>query len=83
MKQKDIALIIIIVAISAVISVFVSKAFISAPKNRQQKVELVTPITSDFSQPDPKYFNANSVDPTKNITIGGSSNPQPFNSSGN
>ena len=79
MKQKDIILIIVVVFVSGVISIVVSKIFITSPKNRQQQVEVVNPITSDFPQPDPKYFNNNSVDPTKNITIGGTTNSQPFN----
>ncbi len=81
MKQKDIALIVVVVSISAVISIFISKSFISSPKNREQSVEVVTPIIGDGSSftPDAKYFNSNSVDPTKNITIGDSNNTQPFN----
>lgn len=79
MKQKDIALIIIIVFISAIISIFVSKALIVPQKNRQQKVEVVGAITSDFPTPDNKYFNQSSVDPTQLIIIGNNSNPQPFN----
>ena len=78
MKQKDIVLIIVVVFISAVFSLVVSSVLISSPKNRQQKVEVVDPITSDFKTPDSKYFNANSIDPTKLIQIGDSNNPQPF-----
>jgi len=81
MKQKDIALIAVIVVISAVISFFVSKAIFVPPKNRQQQVEVVQPITADFPQPDNRYFNTNSIDPTQEITIGQSTNNNPFNSS--
>ena len=78
MKQKDIALIIVIVAVSAVISLFVSKSIFTSPKNRQQQVDIVQPITSDFPQPDNHYFNSNSFDPTELITIGQNANPNPF-----
>lgn len=79
MKQKDITLIIVVAFISAVVSIAVSKYFIAPPKNRQQKVEVVEAISSEFPEPDPAYFNKNSVDPTKLINIGDNSNPQPFN----
>lgn len=78
MKQKDLALILVIVFISAIISLVVSKSIFAPPKNRQQAVEVVQPITTDFPTPDQKYFNSQSFDPTKVITIGDNSNPNPF-----
>jgi hypothetical protein len=78
MKQKDIALIIVIVFVSAVISFFVSKAVFGSPKNRQQQAEVIQPISSDFPQPDPRYFNSQAFDPTKVITIGQNANTDPF-----
>ncbi len=79
MKQKDILLIIVVAFVSGVISIVTSKVLIAPAKNRQQKVEVVQQIKSDFPQPDSKYFNQNSIDPTRLITIGNDSNPQPFN----
>lgn len=80
MKQKDIALIIVIVFFSAIISIFISKAIFSSPKTKDQQVEVVQPITADFPKPDSKYFNAQAFDPTQLITIGQNSNPDPFSS---
>lgn len=80
MKQKDIMLIVVVVIISALASFFLSSLFFTSPKNRQQPVEVVNPITAEFSQPDTKYFNRNAVDPTKLIQIGDNSNKTPFNS---
>jgi hypothetical protein len=80
MKQKDIVLIIIIIFFSAIISLFVSKSIFASPKNRQQQVEVVQPITADFPKPDSRYFNSNAFDPTRQITIGQNANPNPFNS---
>lgn len=79
MKQKDLALIIVIAVISGIISVFISKAIITPDKNRQQKVEVVEAFSSDFPKPDTKYFNAAAIDPTKLITIGKDNNTKPFN----
>ena len=80
MKQKDIALILVVVFISAIISVFTSKFLFASPKNRQQPVEVVEPISSDFPPPDQHYFNDKSFDPTQLITIGNNPNPDPFSS---
>ncbi len=80
MKQKDMALILVVVFMSVVFSIFVSKAIFTSPKNRQQQVVVVQPITSDFPQPDTSYFNSNSFDPTKAINIGQNQNTNPFNS---
>lgn len=82
MKQKDIALIAIIVVVSAVLSLVVSNMLFASPKNRQQQVEVVQPITADFPPPDKAYFNQNSVDPTKPITIEQNQNPDPFSGNG-
>jgi hypothetical protein len=81
MKQKDIALIIVIVFISAVVSLFISKAIFTTPASRQQQVDVVQPITADFPKPDSHYFNSNSFDPTQLITIVPNNNTNPFNSS--
>ncbi len=80
MKQKDILLIIIVIFVSTIISMVVSKIFISAPKNRQQTVEVVPVISAKFDTPDKTYFNDKSIDATLLITIGNNTNPQPFNS---
>ena len=79
MKQKDIALILVIVFVSAIVSFFVSGKIFVPPKNRQQQVDVVQPITSDFPQPDNRYFNANSNDPTQLIQINQNNNNDPFN----
>jgi len=78
MKQKDVALIIVIAAVSAVASFLVSGWLFGKPADREQKAEVVDVITSDFSLPDSKYFNANAVNPTQLIQIGEANNPNPF-----
>lgn len=78
MKQKDILLIVVVVFISALISFAMTKLLISTPKNRNQLVEVVQPISANFPDANKKYFNEQSIDPTQIIKIGDSSNPQPF-----
>lgn len=79
MKQKDITLILVVAFVSAVIGIFISNAVISGPKKRNEKVETVETVTADFPEPDKKYFNEKSIDPTQLIRIGENSNPAPFN----
>ena len=79
MKQKDIGLIVVAVIISAVASIFLTKLIITPPKNRQQQVEVVNPITAEFNKPSSQYINSNSFNPTKLIQIGDQTNPAPFN----
>lgn len=78
MKQKDIAMIIVVVFISGVLSFLISDMLFGKPAERQQKAEVVDVITSDFSLPSDKYFNSNSIDPTQLIEIGDTNNPNPF-----
>lgn len=79
MKQKDITLILVVVFVSGVLSVVVSRMIFGSPANREQKAEIVEEIKPQFSPPPAKYFNANSINPTQLITIGGEPNPNPFN----
>lgn len=78
MRQKDIALIIVIALVSGFVSFFVAQYFFLKPQDRQVKAEYVQPVTSDFTQPDKKYFNANSIDPTQEIQIGDGNNTTPY-----
>jgi hypothetical protein len=79
MKQKDVALLIIVAFISAVISFFVSGLLFGTPDKRDQDVEKVQAISSSLEQPDERYFNEQAFDPTKPITIGPNANQAPFN----
>lgn len=78
MKQKDIAIIIVVVFLSGILSYFISNALFAAPDSLETEVEVVQPITADFPEPDTRYFNKDSVNPTLTITIGGDQNQEPF-----
>lgn len=81
MKQKDIALFLVVGIFSAVISVLLSNYLITPDRIKKQKAEVVTAITTEFNIPeaDNKFFNKDSVNPTKLIQIGDSTNDSPFN----
>lgn len=83
MKQKDIALIAVVVFISAIASFFLSNAVFGSPKSNQVETEVVQPIAATFPKPNKAYFNDKSFDPTQTITIGQNANTDPFNIGGN
>jgi hypothetical protein len=82
MKQKDLALIAIIAVVSGIISFLVSGKIFVTPANRQQQVEVVSPIDTSFQTPDSKYFNSQSIDPAQTIQLNSNNNQNPFNGSG-
>ena len=81
MKQKDLALFAVIGIVSAVFSVILSSVLITPPKDKNQKVEVVAPFSNQFKTPasNDKFFNKNSINPTKQIQIGENPNDKPFN----
>jgi len=81
MKQKDVALIIIIAAISGMLSFGVSQLLFGGSSSKQS-VAVVDKITTEFTTPDPKFFNTQSINPAKSIEVGSGDNTNPFNGSG-
>jgi hypothetical protein len=83
MKQKDLVLILVVVFFSGILSLVVSRMIIASPDNLQQEVEIVQPITAKFENPDDRFFNRQSYDPTQLITIGQDQNSNPFSANSN
>jgi hypothetical protein len=81
MKQKDYALILVIVFMSAIVSFIISGKIFVTPSNRQQKVPTIEAIDSSFEKPSEKYFNDQSIDPAQLVQIGNNNNQNPFNTS--
>ncbi|HEV2402742.1 MAG TPA: hypothetical protein VGS08_00935 [Candidatus Saccharimonadales bacterium] len=81
MKQKDISLIVVVVFISAVISLFLSRYLFASSGGRQQQVDVVQTISPTFPSPDSTYFNSTALDPTQFIQVGNAKNSNPFNGS--
>lgn len=84
--NKNLAIIVAVVFLSAVVSLVVSKALFGASKKNLQ-YEVVQKVTPDFiPQKDTDEYKANfapifndqAIDPTQLIKIGDGSNPQPF-----
>lgn len=83
MKQKDYLLIGIVIVFSTIVSYLITSQFIGGPGKKSDSAEVVHKLTADFKLPDKRYFNQNSINPTRLITIDKSANPNPFNSSSN
>ena len=77
MKRKDLIIIVSVIIFSIIVSYILSSILISGPGNKQQ-VEVVSQISSEFTSPSSKYFNAQSIDPTQLIQITNNSNQTPF-----
>lgn len=78
MKQKDILTLVVVAIVSGILSLVLSNVLLSSPEKRSQKVETINAITAEFSKPDTKYFNSQSVNPAQPVEIGTSTNPNPF-----
>lgn len=77
MKQQDIIVLIVVIAVSGMLAAITSK-FIIRPADKAQKVEVVLAIEPDFPAPDVRFFNKDSIDPTLPIQIGDNTNADPF-----
>lgn len=78
MKKSDIALLILVVSVSIAISYFVGQALLGKSIAKTVDVETAEPISADIVEPSPTIFNKGAINPTVPITIGGSTNQQPF-----
>lgn len=77
MKQKDIAIILVIVFIAGFASFFLS-GFLFGGESKQQEVEKVDSIATDFPLPEKKYYNDQAVNPTQDIQVTDNQNDNPF-----
>ena len=78
MKRKDIVTIIIVAIVSSFLSIILSGMLLSTPEDRQQSVEVVEVISTNFERPDSTYFNDKSVNPAQAIQVGQDPNSKPF-----
>lgn len=77
MKKSDIAMIILIISISVLVSYFVVKGLLGGSANQAVKVKTTESISSTLDEPDPAVFNSNAINPTVEVTIGGGSSDTP------
>ena len=70
MKKKDLAIIVLVSGIAAILSYFISSKLFVSSQDKTQQVKKIEVISTEFKTPNNKYFNENSVNPTQTITIG-------------
>lgn len=78
MKKADIAMIILIVSISALVAYFVAKAVIGSPKQSDVTVKTAEPISSQVDDPGSSIFNHDAINPTVERRTGQSADSLPF-----
>ncbi len=81
MKQKDLLTVVAVIVVSAIVSLVASNYIFAKPSNRQQQVETVGVINSNFTQPSPIFFNSGSIDPTQTIQVKLNNSTAPFSTS--
>jgi hypothetical protein len=78
MKQKDILLIAVIAIVAGLFSFMIANFFFGGQKAYKLSAPTIDKITQEFRLPDETVYNAKALNPTKNITIGDSTNTTPF-----
>lgn len=77
MKKSDVAMIVLIASMSILTAYFVAKSVVGDVQNQSVKVKTAEPISATVVEPDTKIFNANAINPTVEVIIGGdASSPQ-------
>lgn len=80
MKTQDFAIVGGVAIVAVVLSVLLCSLFLAPPKY-VKNIEKVDTISAEFITPSTTYFNAQSINPTQNITVSPGANEQPFTSS--
>ncbi len=71
MKKSDIALLIIIVSISALGAYLITNAIMGNPKEQSQKVQTMQPVLTEVTAPDPNVFYDGAINPSVPVDIEG------------
>ena len=70
MKNSDIAMVILIAAVSVVVSYFLGNAILGDPNNNVETISYMDPISSSIEQPDVETFNPKAYNPTVEVYVG-------------
>lgn len=71
MKKSDIAMIILIAAVSMMLAYFGAQAILGNIQNESVQVKTIDRISTEVVEPDPSVFNADAINPTVEVIIGG------------
>jgi len=71
MKKSDIAMIILIAAVSMMLAYFAAQTILGNVQNESVQVKTIDRISTEVTEPDPSVFNSNAINPTVEVIIGG------------
>ena len=71
MKRSEMALIILVVAVSLFSSYFLLNALLGKPDESSMEVKTIEPLASEAVKPNKNVFNSEAINPTVEIIIGG------------
>lgn len=69
MKKTDIAMIILIAAVSVMVAYFATKAILGDATTQAVKVQTIDKIDTSVVAPDPAIFNENAINPAVEVQI--------------
>ena len=78
MKKTDIAMIVLVAALSMGGALLLVSAIpgLSLSSDTSEKVKTIDRYSSEIDKPDPNIFNSSAINPTVDITIGGTDAPE-------
>jgi len=75
MKQRDIFIIVAAAIVAGLFSLIISNLLFGGSKTYNLTAPQIEPISTEFITPDSRYFNDDAIDPTVDIQIGDTTNP--------
>lgn len=69
MKKNEIAILVLIVGLTAIMGYFVGKSLLGGSQLKQVQVESARALSSEVAKPDPAIFNKDGINPTTTIII--------------
>jgi len=69
MKKTDIAMIILIAAVSILIAFFITNSIFGKANSEEEKVKTVEKIDTTMSEVDPRIFNKDAINPAVEVQI--------------
>lgn len=78
MKKNEIAILVLIVSVVAVLTYFAINAIVGKAATKPVNVERAEAFSSNLVLPSDKIFNKDAINPTVKVKIGDQSGQQPF-----
>jgi len=69
MKKSDLAMIILIAAVSVMVAFFGTSAILGDAASEEQKVKTIEEISTTIEEPNPDVFNSNAINPAVEVQI--------------